>query len=306
MLASPRHLAVPVQRTSEPDDGSSQTDREQALGLARQWTRIGALFNTQPALGPVDLELLIVRTASIARTDERLFVMAEHHQLVDVERLCRWLIGVTDGTTGAMVLDIRGGGKKLGRLLMLAPVQQALMAFNLEIGYLAEAEAAYRLPSDDSKRLPDYPLFPGGKLIYDRTDLTRRRKRARSTANMPSRWTQVAEKTLRDWHDDVETVLGIAHVQARGNNGWRRAFTNLYDQWHAEPRVKDLITGHTTREKETHGSTRTGVYLDPSDTRLLREGKRLIEHARTVYAFTGEAPPAAERHFPTMRRAATV
>ena len=112
---------------------------------------------------------------------------------------------------------------------MLAPVQQALMALNLEIGYLAEAESGYRLPNDDPKRLPDYPLFPGGKLIYNRTDSTRRRKRAISTANTPPEWTEVAEKTLRDWHDDVETVLGIAHVRARGNNGWRRAFANLYD-----------------------------------------------------------------------------
>ena len=109
------------------------------------------------------------------------------------------------------------------------------------------------------------------------------------------------EQTLRDWHDDVNAVFGIAHVRARGNNGWRRAFANLYDQWHAEPRVKDFSAGHTMRNKATHGSTRTDVYLDPRDTRLLREGQRLIEHARTVNAFTGEAPAEAERIFPTTR-----
>ena len=212
-----------------------------------------------------------------------------------------------DGTTGAMVLDIRGAGKKLGRLLMLAPVQQALLAFNLEIGYLSEAEAAYRLSKDDPKSLADYPLFVGGKLVNVRTDSTRRRKRASRTANRTAntttkttpRWKTLAEKTLRDWHDDVETVLGIAHVRARGNNGWQRAFANLHDQWHAEPRVKEPITGHTTRSNEDHGSTRTDGYLNLRDTRLLREGQRLIKHARTVYVLTGEAPAEAERIFPT-------
>ena len=102
---------MPARRTSEADGGSSQADRERALGVARQWTRIGALFTTVPAAGPVDLERLIVATAAIARTDERLFVMAaswlaEHHQLVDVRRLCQGLVGVTDETsavTGAML-----------------------------------------------------------------------------------------------------------------------------------------------------------------------------------------------------------
>ncbi|MBC7563876.1 MAG: hypothetical protein H7305_13270 [Gemmatimonadaceae bacterium] len=74
-----------------------------------------------------------------------------------------------------------------------------------------------------------------------------------TTTKTTPRWKTLAGKTLRDWHDDVETVLGIAHVRARGNNGWRRAFANLYDQWHAEPRMKDLITGHTTRSKEVTG-----------------------------------------------------
>jgi len=220
-----------------------------------------------------------------------------------------------DGTTGELLLRVTGAGTKLGRLIMLAPVQRALVAFNMECGYLAPFEANYRRPAGDPERLADYPLFPCGKLAYDRTT---RRRRATSTtptaANgatdaqacsspadvAPASPPSLAEKTVREWHDDVEAVLGITHVKGRAMVGWRRAFANLYDGWHVVPRVKDLIMGHTTREKETHGSTRTDVYLNPGDTPLLREGQRLLEHARTVYALNGEAPSIAECVFPAV------
>lgn len=79
--------------------------------LMRAWTRLGALFNTAPAATRLDLEQLIVETATVARHDERLFVMAaswlaEHHHLVDARRLGRQLDAVdasASATAGAML-----------------------------------------------------------------------------------------------------------------------------------------------------------------------------------------------------------
>lgn len=66
------------------------------ISLMRRWTRIGALFNTAPAAERVYLESLVLDTAAHARSDERLFVMAEswlavHHHLLDARRLGRRL-----------------------------------------------------------------------------------------------------------------------------------------------------------------------------------------------------------------------
>jgi len=108
----------------------------------------------------------------------------------------------------------------------------------------------------------------------------------------------VNDKTLNDWHAELEKILGITHVDGRAQYGWRRAFVNMYDGWTGSDRVKNLITGHTKLGPMTHGSTRDEVYLDPADVPLLREGQRLVEHARTEYVRTGEAPSELERHFP--------
>ena len=48
----------------------------------------------------------------------------------------------------------------------------------------------------------------------------------------------------------------------------------------------------------THGSTRDEVYLDSIDVPLLREGQRLMQHARTEYVRTGGAPSELARQFP--------
>jgi hypothetical protein len=89
----------------------SGTTEARRLELVRAWTRLGALFNTAPATTRVDLEQLIVDTAGVARSDERLFVMAaswlaEHHPLIDARRLGRRLDRVdpdTSATAGALL-----------------------------------------------------------------------------------------------------------------------------------------------------------------------------------------------------------
>jgi hypothetical protein len=94
--------------TSMAPQGAAEPHR---LELMRAWTRLGVLFNTAPATARVDLEQLIVDTARVTRSDERLFVMAaswlaEHHHLVDARRLGRRLNAVdasTSATAGAML-----------------------------------------------------------------------------------------------------------------------------------------------------------------------------------------------------------
>jgi hypothetical protein len=90
------------------------TDNESRLieiRLMQQWARVGALFNVAPATESVDLELLVIETARVARGDERLFVMAaswlaEHHHLLDARRLARRLTlleGDDSAVAGAML-----------------------------------------------------------------------------------------------------------------------------------------------------------------------------------------------------------
>jgi hypothetical protein len=62
------------------------------LALMRAWACLGAAFTVEPATEPVDLEMTIARTATVAPQNERLFVMAAtwlaaRHMLVDARRL---------------------------------------------------------------------------------------------------------------------------------------------------------------------------------------------------------------------------
>lgn len=76
------------------------------LALGREWARVGVLFNVQPADARIDLEKLVVRTAAVARDDERLCIMAAswlaaHHHLLDARRFARQLLAV-DANTSAV------------------------------------------------------------------------------------------------------------------------------------------------------------------------------------------------------------
>jgi hypothetical protein len=196
-----------------------------------------------------------------------------------------------DARSGEVLLNVPGTAKKKGRVWFLAPAQRLRLALSMEIGHLAELERRYRLPDGNPHRIDDYPLFVGGELRDGRAMPETRDGTARALIS-------VNDKTLNDWHVELEEILGITHVDGRAQYGWRRAFVNIYDGWTGSDRVKNLITGHTKLGPMTHGSTRDEVYLDPADVPLLREGQRLMEHARTAYVTTGEAPSELERHFP--------
>jgi hypothetical protein len=48
----------------------------QALNLASQWARAGAMFSADPAPASPDLEQLLLDTARTGRADPRMFIMA--------------------------------------------------------------------------------------------------------------------------------------------------------------------------------------------------------------------------------------
>lgn len=87
------------------------------MELSGAWTRLGVLFTLEAAREWVDLEELLIKTAKVARHDERLFVMAAswlsvHHHLLDTRALKRALKSVDDPTSatlGALLAMAREG-----------------------------------------------------------------------------------------------------------------------------------------------------------------------------------------------------
>lgn len=93
--------------------------------IAQDWARIGLWLSVASALDVVDVEALIVRTARVARTDERLFVgaaswLAAYHGWVNGRRL------VALATALAKTDPIASAA--MGAMLTLATTQTALSA----------------------------------------------------------------------------------------------------------------------------------------------------------------------------------
>lgn len=98
------------------DRNGSPTSRDEGEldALAADWARVGVLFGVVPSATLVDVELLICDTASLAPSDERLFVcaaswIAENHGFVNGRRL----------SSLSTSLDAEGSAV-LGALLSLA------------------------------------------------------------------------------------------------------------------------------------------------------------------------------------------
>ncbi len=169
-----------------------------------------------------------------------------------------------------------GENKRSGTRPLSASALEAL-GFELEYGYLAELEQAYR-----RGELSNYPLFVGKEF---------------KSGVAPWRGEALAplhEDVLKTWNKRLEKALGIASVDGLGFRGWRRRLADVYERWATSARVKDMVMGH----KQVHvnfqgGSTREVVYLDAHDEALTNEAVRLLQHTRTQWALTGEAPPAA-------------
>lgn len=176
-----------------------------------------------------------------------------------------------EGHEDELLLQMPRVGNKRGPVWLLGPVQQRALAFEMEVGYLAELEREFR-----DGAVADYCLFPQGRLRNGRAEFVRGRELVPTD-----------ERTIKDWLVDVESAAEIPHEAGRGQYGFRRAFVDLYDSWRIPPLVANLITGHLEVRVDAASSVRERVYLDRTALHGLKEARRVMEHARTVYVATG-------------------
>ena len=161
---------------------------------------------------------------------------------------------------------VHGNGKKHGEIVDLHPELRALVDEVLSTGYLAEAEAAFQ-----RGEIPDYYLFPGGKLQRGSVPLSR------ATAGCLSDW------TLRGLFKALEAIAGIPHKKGRALYGLRRQATDLAPEFAQDAQVLNRISGHAD------SATRERIYQDPNNERVRAKA---AEARRSMRAFLAEG----ERH----------
>jgi len=157
---------------------------------------------------------------------------------------------------------VHGNGKKHGEIVDLHPELRALVDEVLSTGYLAGAEAAFQ-----RGEIPDYYLFPGGKMKSGSVPLSR------ATAGCLSDW------TLRGLFKALEAIAGIPHKQGRALYGLRRQATDLAPEFANDARVLNRISGHTD------SATRERIYQDPNNERVRAKA---AEARRSMRAFLAE------------------
>ncbi|HEX6745907.1 MAG TPA: hypothetical protein VF092_01230 [Longimicrobium sp.] len=157
---------------------------------------------------------------------------------------------------------VHGNGKKHGEIVDLHPELRALVDEVLSTGYLSEAEAAYQCGE-----IPDYYLFPGGKL--------------RRGSVPPSRATEgcLSDWTLRGLFKALEAIAGIPHKPGRALYGLRRQATDLAPEFAQDAQVLNRISGHTD------SATRERIYQDPNNERVRAKA---AEARRSMRAFLAD------------------
>ena len=161
---------------------------------------------------------------------------------------------------------VHGAGKKHGEIVDLHPELRALVDEVLSTGYLSEAEAAYQ-----RGEIPDYCLFPGGKLKRGSVPPSR------ATDGYLSDW------TLRGLFKALEAIAGIPHKPGRALYGLRRQATDLAPEFAQDAQVLNRISGHAD------SATRERIYQDPNNERVRAKA---AEARRSMRAFLAEG----ERH----------
>jgi hypothetical protein len=235
-------------------------------------------------------QLRVSATGRLPKIDPRyrlllyLGVERRSEQMLDCRR--GHLVVVND--EGNLGLDARTQGTKRADLQMLTPSQERRLGFALRFGYLADLERAHRaqLAAVAKRRaegdrmpmpVPDYPLFPAGRLAGGRAKA--------SDALQPAN-----DRTLDDWNRQVEQALGIDHEEGRALRGWRRAFADLYEDWTDDIDIKNRLMDHARALPAERGSTRERVYLNPASLRTLKKMAALVEYARVQFPRTGRPP----------------
>jgi len=189
------------------------------------WYRAGAIFAALPQ-GDPRLRLLIELAAELRA---RQAVRAKRSDLV-LEAV---------GGFGLGRFIVHGNGKKHGETVDLHPELRALVDEVLSTGYLSEAEAAYQ-----RGEIPDYFLFPGGKLQCGSVPLSRAAAGCLSGLDPPG--------AVQGSGGDC----GIPHKQGRALYGLRRQATDLAPEFAQDAQVLNRISGHAdsaTRERIYQG-----------------------------------------------------
>ncbi len=238
------------------DDGTD-------YALFHGWTWDGAALIVTPDTLFVDLDprlLLLLEIGAEARWEQQIR-LTRRQVLACGETFMTGEVGASDNK--------RSGTRPLSTTALEA------LGFEMEYGYLTELEQAFR-----RGEIANYPIFAGREF---------------KSGVVPWRGDElnaVHEDVLKAWNKRLEKALRITPVEGRGFRGWRRRLSDVYDRWTTNKRVKDMLMGH----QQVHvnfqgGSTREVVYLDARDETVTAEAIRLLAHARTTWARTGEAPP---------------
>lgn len=133
----------------------------------------------------------------------------------------------------------------------------------LSTGYLAEAEAAYQ-----RREIPDYFLFPTGKLVKHGSVPVHR------ATQKP-----VSDNSLRVMFRALEAIAGVEHKEGRAFYGLRRQATDLAPDFAQDARVLNRISGHS------HSATRELIYQDKQNERVRA---RAADARRRMRAFLAE------------------
>lgn len=134
---------------------------------------------------------------------------------------------------------VHGRIKKPGETVDLHPELRERVDAALTSGYLAVAEAAYRVHA-----ISNYYLFPSGRLKNGRATVEQCTDR------------QLGLTAIRKMFRALEARAGVEHRSGRGFYGIRRTATDLAPEFTSDSRVLNRLTGHLKSE------TRERVYQD--------------------------------------------
>lgn len=154
--------------------------------------------------------------------------------------------------------------KRAPRLFLNAAERAALDAA-MTTGFLSELEAAR-----GKGLIPDYPLFPGGRL-------------RKGKAPVRARLRPMERTTIAGLLHDLEDAAGVAWVKGRAWHGLRRAFTNLYPEATADARLLDAIGGWVPGSR-----MREGTYQEKESRTVAEKAAQLREQVRPGTGTTSE------------------
>lgn len=165
---------------------------------------------------------------------------------------------------GNGVVLVKGSGRKGGAVLFLNPEERAVLDAMMRDGHLSLLEAAHQ-----SGELPDYPLFPAGRLRAGKVPPDRDLR-------------PMNRRTLRDLFTALEEAAGVEHVEGRALYGLRRLSADLAeDSGETDARVLDRVGGWTPGSK-----MRQAIYQNQQDAGVLTRAAQVRKNIRPTFLWT--------------------